>query len=190
MKYFLNLILLVLILVSCKNQSSKSIDSSDAESNAEIVLAQNDTLVKVQKTDTITSLWNRMIDKGGCLGGQQRYSPKQRHMETLVFSETEWNDFSNNDISKLTTFLISKLSDTTKTTLHTCSFFATRTGEMAVYSLQHIHKKNWCNFDEFAEYSERKTTNAMDQPQIWLWNILADSIQRKKLATLYLNELK
>jgi len=59
-----------------------------------------------------------------------------------VFSENEWEKFSNNDKNELTTFLISKLGDTTTTNIHTCPFLNATTGEMAVYSLQHIHKKS------------------------------------------------
>ena len=85
---------------------------------------------------------------------------------------------------------ITKPSDTTKTKIHTCPFFVATTGEMAVYSLQHIHKKNWFDFSEFKEYKDKEYKSATEQPQMWLQNILKSETDRKKLAELYKNELK
>ena len=108
----------------------------------------------------------------------------------MVFSETEWEKLSNIDIGKLTEFLITKLSDTTKTKVHTCPFFGATNGEMAVYSLQHIQEKNWYDFNEFKDPKYKEYKNATEQPQMWLQKILKNETDRKKLEELYKNELK
>jgi ubiquitin C-terminal hydrolase len=133
-----------------------------------------------------------VFEKGGCLGGEQFVSDSKikREPKLLVFSEMEWEKFAKNDKAKLTEFLIGKLSDTTKTKVHTCPFFAATNGEMAVYSLQHIHNKNWLEFAEFKVYKNKEYGGATDQPQIWLQNILKNETERKKLAELFLGELK
>ncbi|GHC65227.1 hypothetical protein [Ulvibacter litoralis] len=183
MKYALNTLLLFLILISCKNQS---------ELNTEIAQMEETELVKITQTDSISELWNVLVfEKGGCLGGEQYVSETEfkREEKALVFSEKYWKEFSDNDKEKLTEFLITKLSDTTKTKVHTCPFFGATNGEMAVYSLQHIHKKNWFDFSDFKEYQEKEYGNATDQPQMWLQNILKNEKERKKLAELYRKEL-
>ena len=112
------------------------------------------------------------------LGGEQYVSEKEfkREPKRLVFSETHWKKFEEND--------------TTKTKVHTCPFFGATNGEMAVYSLQQIHKKNWFDFAEFKEYKNKEYKSATEQPQMWLQNILKNETERKKIAEFYSNELK
>ncbi len=184
MKHASNILLLILTLISCKNQS---------ELKTEIAQIDKTELIKIIQTDSISELWNILVfEKGGCLGGEQYINETEfkREPKRLVFSETDWKKFSDNDKGKLTEFLITKLSDTTKTKVHTCPFFEATNGEMAVYSLQHIHKKNWFDFPEFKEYKDKDYESATEQPQMWLQNILNKETDRKKLAELFKNELR
>jgi PBP1b-binding outer membrane lipoprotein LpoB len=183
----LKILLLILTLVSCKNQT----ETKSELKNDTAELAKEIPQMELQQTDSIAEQWNFMVfEKGGCLGGTQFVSEKKREIPTMVFSETEWKKFAENDETELTEFLITKLSDTTKTKVHTCPFFGATNGEMAVYSLQHIHNINWLEFSEFKEYKDREYENATDQPQIWLQNILKNETERNKLVELYRNELK
>ncbi|MFY8186953.1 MAG: hypothetical protein ACOVLC_03230 [Flavobacterium sp.] len=184
MKQILNIFLLILALISCKNQSELNMENAQIEKTE---------LIEITKTDSISELWNVLVfEKGGCLGGEQYINEMEfkREGNSLVFSESEWKKFSANDKVKLTEFLITKLSDTTKTKIHTCPFFGATNGEMAVYSLQHIHKKNWFDFSEFKEYKDKEYKSATEQPQMWLQDILKNETNRKKLAELFKNELK
>ncbi|MGX1930627.1 hypothetical protein [Flagellimonas sp. 2504JD4-2] len=143
--------------------------------------------------DSIPELWNLIVfEKGGCLGGGQYVSDKVYTQEPkpLVFSENDWKRLAKRDKTKLTEFLITKLSDTTRTKVHTCPFFSATNGEMAVYSLQHIHNKNWFDFENFKEYKNKEYKSAIEQPQMWLQNLLKNKRERKALADLYRNELK
>ena len=185
MKHILKILLLILIFISCKNQSKSELNQTTSELKME--------LNQIQQTDSIAELWNILVfEKSVCLGGEQYISETEfkREENPLLFSDADWKYFSDNDKRKLTKFLITKLSDTTKTKVHTCSFFLATNGEMAVYSLQHILKKNWYDFNEFKQFSERKITSSDDQPQMWLQNILKNETERKKLAELFENELK
>ena len=182
MKNAFTILLLTLLLFSCKNQS---------EPKPEIVHIEKTELIVPKQTVSIAEQWNLMVlEKGGCLGGGQYFKETKREIPTMVFSETEWKKFSENDKRKLTEFLITKLSDTTKSKVHTCPFFEATNGEMAVYSLQHIHEKNWYDFSEFQAYKDQEITSAMDQPQIWLQNVLKNENERKKLAELFKNKMK
>ncbi|NRD20947.1 hypothetical protein HNV08_12895 [Winogradskyella eckloniae] len=187
MKHAFNILLLILTLISCKTQSESKPELSIETAE----LSKDFFQPEIQQTDSIAEQWNFMVfEKGGCLGGTQYVTEKKRKIPTMVFSEKEWEKFAKNDKTELTNFLITKLSDTTITKVHTCPFFGATNGEMAVYSLQHIHNKNWLDFSEFKEYKDREYGNATDQPQMWLQNILKNENERNKIAELYKNELK
>ncbi|WP_053993047.1 hypothetical protein [Mangrovimonas sp. TPBH4] len=185
----IKIVLLILTFISCKHHSE-----TKAESHKEIAeLRLENYQDSFQQTDSIPEQWNFMVfEKGGCLGGEQYISDQtfQREPKRLVFSEIEWKNFAKNDKTKLTEFLVGKLADTTKTKIHTCPFFGATNGEMAIYSLQHIHNKNWFDFAEFEEYKNKEYESATDQPQMWLQKILKNETKRKKLAELYRNKLK
>ncbi|CAG5087214.1 hypothetical protein [Parvicella tangerina] len=148
----------------------------------------------LKQTDSIAETWNLLVfEKGGCLGGCQYVKEEKiekKEVRTLVFSQQAWKDFLNKDKTKLTHFLIGEMSDTTQTRIHTCPFFEATAGEMAVYSLQRIHQKNWFDFPEFITYKDREMESATEQPQAWLQEILKNKTQREKLEALYHNELK
>ncbi len=169
-----------------KNQSKK-------ELKAEVIqLGEKEATITIQ-TDSISKLWEILVfEKGGCLVGEQYVNKKglKRAKRPTVFNETSWKRFSNKEKEKLTEFLITKFSDTIKTNVHTCPFFVTTTGEIAVYSLQHILKNNWFDFSEFEKYKNKETKNATEQPQMWLQKILKNEKSRKKLAELFKEELK
>jgi len=180
MKQMLRFLFLLIILVSCKKE---------IKYKKQISKAYN---IEISQKDSISKLWDILVfENGGCLGGEQYVIENQHKKEerSLVFSKNEWSNFSNNDIKKLTDFLITKLGDTTKTKIHTCPFFTATNGEMAVYSLQHIHKKNWFDFSEFKEFKEKEYASANEQPQIWLQSILKNKNDRKRIAELYKKEL-
>lgn len=187
MKHALNILLLVFTLISCKNQS----ESKPKLSVETAELTKDFSQPEIQQTDSIAEQWNFMVfEKGGCLGGTQFVTETKREIPTMVFSEKEWKKFAKNDKTELTEFLITKLSDTTKTKVHTCPFFGATNGEMAVYSLQHIYQKNWYDFPEFKQNKDKEYKNATEQPQMWLQRILESGTERKKLAELFYSEMR
>ncbi|MGG8495458.1 hypothetical protein ACQY1Q_03505 [Tenacibaculum sp. TC6] len=186
MKSLIKILLLILTLAPCKNQTDKKskLNNQTTEFTKEIAN------IEFQQKESIEGQWNFMVfQKGGCLGGTQYVSDKKREIPTMVFSENEWKKFMKNDKKELTEFLITKLADTTKTKIHTCPFFSATNGEMAIYSLQHIHSKNWYDLTEFNKSKYKEFKSATEQPQMWLQNILKNKTERLKLAELYRNEL-
>lgn len=178
---------MVFLISSCEEESKTKFALQTVSTERE----RNSLKIEMQQTDSIAEKWQILaFDKGGCLGGQQYNWNEKAERSTLVFSSNEWKRFVHNDKRKLTEFLLKKLSDTMKTKIHTCPFFTATGGEMAVYSLQYIHHKNWYDFKEFLAYKNREMTSATDQLQTWLQNVLKDKKQREKLADLYRSELR
>ncbi len=187
MKYKLYILILILTPTSCKKETNKTF----SEKKHETVLVEKIENTDILQTNSINEIWNELIfKKGGCLVGSQYITKKKIKKEGSVFNKSYWIDFLNRPKLKTTNFLISKFSDTTKTKIHTCPFYGATNGEIAVYTLQQIHKINWYDFIEFKKYSQKKIVNATDQPQIWLRKILESETDRNKLAKLFQNELK
>jgi hypothetical protein len=138
----------------------------------------------------LETLWNTLSNTNSCLTGLQHIGKKSPSDSKLIVNDTKWKAIITQPKKSITPFLISKLKDTTKTQLHTCPFFRTRSNELAVYLLQHIYQKNWYDFKAFHRYKNRKTTGATDQPQAWLQAILAEEKTREILIKLWLSELK
>lgn len=58
---------------------------------------------------------------------------------------------------------------------------------------QYVRKtkfKNWFDFSEFKEYENKEYQSAIEQPQMWLQNILKNETNRKKLAELFRDEIQ
>ena len=173
MKHLLNIFVVLSFAFSIKNNSNYRLENKTSP---------------LQKTDTISKLWNVLVfEKGGCLGGEQYVKNNGKKLPNLVFNNKEWITFSSYKKGQLTNFLVKQLADTTKTKVHTCPFFNATNGEMAIYALQQIHNKNWYDIDEFIEYKSKVSKNAQEQKQIWLQNILKTDANRKKLAEYFLN---
>ncbi|MBR9861464.1 hypothetical protein GYB22_12120 [bacterium] len=204
MKFQIYPLFIILGFISCTH--SKEIESQtegiqepkniiDASANEET--EKQDSIKKIATysntwLDSIAEQWNLLVHvQGGCLGGQQYVTNKQapESREQLLFSSNQWQKFAANDPSELTYFLLSKLSDTSKTRAHTCPFLTASEGEMSIYALQHIHQKNWNDFPPFKEYKNREITGANDQPQVWLQEILADEKHRQVLRDGYIFEM-
>ncbi len=66
MKLKLNILLLILTLISCKNESNSEFNKSELKT--EIAQIEKTELIKTQQTDSISELWNIIVfEKGGCL---------------------------------------------------------------------------------------------------------------------------
>ena len=136
----------------------------------------------------LDSLWNEIAfaKKSSCLlGTQYNFERKGELFEQTVFNKAPWQLFIGNDIAITTSFLLEKLADTTKTSVHTCPFMGASNGELAVYALQQIHKISWYNFEIFNEYANRDITSGTDNHQAWLRKILLDDSEREKLESLF-----
>ena len=128
-------------------------------------------------------IWERLIEQeGGCLSGNQ-YSFGNSHTrrDGVLKHNNHWRDFLNRPKYELTNFLIDKIDDTTQTKIHTCPFFNSTQGELAIYCLQQIHKISWFDFKEFHSFKDKETKGASDNPQSWILDILKNEKKRRIL---------
>lgn len=140
---------------------------------------------------SIDSLWNNLIFKeGGCLtGGQYIYDGEIIAEGSIIHHSKGWKHFFDFPKSELTTFLLSKLTDTLSTKIHTCPFFNATEGELAVYCLQKLFLVNWYDFDEFRDYRNRDIDDS-ENHQVWLQKILLDDKSRETLKECWYKVFK
>ena len=185
------IIFILLSLLSCSNKKeNNSINNQVVNSipkSVKINKSKKKSKFLKMKTD---SLWNYLtIKQGGCLtGGQYNLFVKKSGEGCVMVQDKKWKIFFKRDKKELTSFLISKMGDTTTTQVHTCPFGVATIGELAVYSLQKIHSKNWFEFKEFNKYSKMESVSGVENHQVWLQNLLKDKNKRNILGELYLKE--
>jgi len=188
------LILFSLFLLSCNNGEKNNAVKNDRfelvsepEKELRLEYERNENFYKME-TD---SLWNYLSNQGGCLTGNQYSLFTSNSGEGCVMMESEiWEIFFKKEKKELTEFLFSKMADTLENNIHTCPFGVSTNGELAVYSLQKIHKKNWFRFNEFNEFADRQSESESENHQMWLRNILKDEKKRNTLKKLYKTEMK
>lgn len=149
----------------------------------------------IRKTETpIDSLWFYLTrKKNGCLTGGQYVKNNRFGNETCIMtmrntikSDTSWEMFFLYDKVILTSSLIEQLADTIETRIHACPWMLARTGELAVYALQNISKKNWYELPDFEQYSKRTVSGCTNGPQTWLWAVLKNENQWKLMTDQWL----
>ncbi|WP_299365863.1 hypothetical protein [Winogradskyella sp.] len=136
----------------------------------------------------LDSLWKEIAfaKKSSCLlGTQYSFERKGERFKQTIFNKAPWQLFIDNHTAITTPFLLEKLADTTKTSVHICPFMVASNGELAVYALQQTHKINWYDFEIFSNYANRDITSGTDNHQVWLQKILSDDSERKKLESLF-----
>lgn len=179
------LLLTILQLNSCRSQVS---DSERMTAGAKDSITVN---VKLP----LDSLWNQLVfECGGCLTGGQHVKEGRLGNEGCVMTDIHsngklWKDLFRTPKKELTEFLISQFADTATTRIHTCPCMPARNGEVAVYALQNIYKKNWYELDGFTKYGKKQGNGCTDNEQAWLWEILVDEKKRVKLEKEWLKEL-
>jgi hypothetical protein len=177
------------MFISCQSHSTRSIEVTDAPEASETDTSNTDVNL------SIDSLWEVLVFKdGGCLTGGQYVKDGHFGSKGCVMSEfrgrgKKWEEFFSLSKDTLTTFLITKLSDTTTTKIHTCPCMPAKNGEVAVYALQRIYKKNWYDLEGFTQYSKREGSGCIDNEQAWLWKILMNQESITALSKQWNNQL-
>jgi hypothetical protein len=167
------------LFCSCKRHNSNNETENENSDQVEVLNGRErikNELFKNWSDLSIDSLWGLLtIRHGGCLTGGQYIRDGRFGSNGCVMARSfQWEIFFEQDTSQLVNYLLSKLSDTTTTKIHTCPFFEATTGEVAVYALQNIYKSNWFDFEEFKEYKDQKTKSVSDNHQSWLQEILTN----------------
>lgn len=145
---------------------------------------------------SMDSLWHELVFiNGGCLVGGQHVKNGKFGNEECVMTDfrrrgKKWLVFySNFSKAEQTNFLLSQLADTSATKIHTCPCFIAANGEVAVYALQYIFRKNWYDLEGFEEYATSEGTDCTNNEQAWLLEILTKKKKRDNLKAAWEREL-
>lgn len=187
-------ILLLVCLIFHFSCSDKVVQNSEAKEGKAATIRETE---RDSNNIPLDSLWGAVTQKSSCLtGGQYEVDGEFRSEGCIMDKSKEWETLFKKPKKDLTEFLLTKLEKSDTTNVHTCPFFLSTEGELAVYTLQRIYKKNWFDFDEFKVYRERAEKSDelplsnTDNYQGWLQNeILKDSEKRELLKTLWIAEM-
>src|SRR5690606_12165955 len=129
----------------------------------------------------VTTQWEMLTELGGCLVGGQYCSNGKCGGEGCVLSKNNyWKIFLNSVSKSKIDFLIALIGDTTETNLHTCPFYSTTQGELAVYSLQFIYKTNWFDFSQDYLDLLQNSEDSISAQEI-LWELMNSDVELMKL---------
>ena len=124
----------------------------------------------------------------GCLTGGQ-YCASACGSEGCCFNiNAGWVILLNIHTTEWGEFLIDQMSDSAKSSVHVCPYKVATKGELAVYALQYIYKKNWYDLDvSYQKYVDGtlKPLEDFHSLQEVLQAKLADPKERQKLIDLW-----
>jgi hypothetical protein len=178
-----------------------------------IVIAASSTPGYAGRTDSLALRWKRLLGKSCCLLGRQycfKGKKGKRHctIDYLVpkdrdgacFNRKRWRDYLLAKRHRVATFLLTRLSSTKKTQVHTCPFLSAVEGEVAVYALQQIVRVNWFELSPTFAAIYKKASNPPlptrkkpyqqgTNPQAALKKLLRSKKTRKNIAALFSKHL-
>lgn len=130
-------------------------------------LAIADSLTKQDKAveSSVRDNWFFLADSvSGCLvGGEYCYNGKCGGEGCCFDIDERWENFFKQNEIEIAEFLLTQLSDTTKTKVHVCPFFVATKGELAIYCLQRIYKINWFDLDtKYSKYTDGTLMGGVD----------------------------
>lgn len=119
--------------------------------------------------------WEKFTTTQFCFLGANDYRPGRADDE--VTFPYGWLPSAKKSTDGGVAFLLERLPSKKKTKAHVCPFDNATEGELAVYSLQHILKKNWYELNE--EYKNLHN-NKPEDAEIYDQDLLRGIIQNKK----------
>lgn len=185
---------MLILLLGCSRKDQEADVQSISITSENIDSTKTEFLNSI---DNVDSLWNLITKINGCLGGGEfTRNGKFGHEECIMDNSTEWQLLFALPKDSLTSFLISKMDNLDTTYTHTCPFFLSLEGELAVYALQRIHHKHWFDFDDFSKYAHqvenaKPPVSNRESFQVKLQeDVLMNKKNREKLKVLWQAELE
>ncbi|HUQ30994.1 MAG TPA: hypothetical protein VM095_02695 [Pyrinomonadaceae bacterium] len=129
--------------------------------------------------------WEKFATTQFCFLGDDEYRPGQTDGEEPF--PYGWLPSAKRNMDGAIAFLLERIPSQKRTKAHVCPFDDATEGELAVYSLQHILKKNWYELnDEYKTLHANKPEGA----EIYDQDLLRGIIQNKKKVHEMIDEWK
>jgi hypothetical protein len=135
--------------------------------------------------DTLRQEREKVTTAQFCFLGHHGYSPGQEEGEESF--PYGWLPSAKKNMDGAIAFLLERIPSQKRTKAHVCPFDDATEGELAVYSLQHILKKNWYELND--EYKTLRA-NKPEDAEIYDQDLLRGIIQNKKKVHEMIDEWK
>ena len=180
------LVLFVFLNLTCQ-------DAPSSKANTPLSIKPNnktDTMIFYSETE-LKQLWDTLCQKKGCLtGGQYIHEGKWGGEGCVLTLDKKWGEFLfQTDKQSLGTFLIQQLKDKTNTRVHTCPHHLANKGELSLYCLQGVLKKNFFDLSKEKALSDRDLYKKYGSEQEWIWHIQSTKYEVELLQKLWQEEL-
>jgi hypothetical protein len=129
--------------------------------------------------------WEKLVTAQFCFLGHDDYSSSQTDGEEAF--PYSWLPSAKKNMDGVIAFLLERIPSKKRTKAHVCPFDDATEGELAVYSLQHILKKNWYELND--EYKSLHA-NRPEGVEIYDQDLLRGIIQNKKKVSQMINAWK
>ena len=90
--------------------------------------------------------WEQLAVKGGCLCGSQDWRPDSS-MEGSCLRTEPWQALLNEAPPEFALEMLELFDSKEETAVHVCPFANATKGELAVYTVQHLLRVNWRDYD-------------------------------------------
>ena len=130
--------------------------------------------------------WERFTTTKFCFLGSEDYRPG-KDSDEKSFGTYGWLPSAKENLDGAITFLLERVPSKKRTKAHVCPFDDATEGELAVYSLQHILKRNWYELND--EYKSLYANRPEDK-EIYGQDLLRGIIQNKNKVREMIDEWK
>ncbi|HEX8491200.1 MAG TPA: hypothetical protein VF658_00015 [Pyrinomonadaceae bacterium] len=128
--------------------------------------------------------WEKFTTTEFCFLGSDDYRPG-RGGDEKSFSPYGWLPSAKKNLDTAIAFLIERIPSQKRTKAHVCPLDDATEGELAVYSLQHLLRKNWYELnEEYKGLYAGKPEDVTDQ------DLLRSIIENKEKSSEMMNEWK
>ncbi len=142
--------------------------------------------------------WQQLCNRDSCFCGSQDWSP-DGPSEGSALRDDPWRSFLDETSPELVPLLLDRLDSTRMTSMHVCPFARATEGEMALYTVQHLLKVNWSEYDDRSNYctamSVGLAAHHSDRPirggsQAIVRLLLSNEEAREELKRFFLEKLQ
>lgn len=155
------------------------------DSSLKTVDAVNEPVAQEDIQAALEQEWENFTTVQFCFLGDNEYRPGRGGGEQSF--PYGWLPSAKKNMDEAIAFLMERIPSRKRTKAHVCPFDDATEGELAVYSLQHILKKNWYELnDEYKNLHDNKPVDA----EIYDQDLLRGIIQDKQKAREMIDEWK
>ncbi len=167
MRILLIVIVPIVLFACCDKQTTQNTKTPPQYFDPKTAQNQANATILLQKQ------WDSLCQIQACLTGGQYVQEGNWGGEGCAFSiDKQWQNFLfTTDKKQIAAFLIQQIPDRKTTQVHTCPYDNATKGELALYCLQGIFKKNFYELSPQLDSTHQHILKKYPYEQLWIWDM-------------------